>query len=162
MSWGPGNRGWTPGHPQQAGFPCQMLLCVLLGCHPSAPRSPSSMSLEQLWGLDRLLCELTQWCDNCSVEDSRENACVSHRCATQFPLMTLLIILLLFSSLTTESAIRKMKLLLVPFSEFRCCLSRRPCSHGNGRVQCILSAAHNPIGKLPWFPGANVLMLVSV
>ena len=37
------------GSTQQAGFPCQMLLWRLLGCHPFAPCSPSSMSLEQLW-----------------------------------------------------------------------------------------------------------------
>ena len=29
MSRGPGNRGWTPGRSQQAGFPCQMLLWEL-------------------------------------------------------------------------------------------------------------------------------------
>ena len=29
MSQGPGNRGWTPGRPQQVGFPCQMLLLEL-------------------------------------------------------------------------------------------------------------------------------------
>ena len=34
---GPGQPRLDSGSPQQAGFPCQMLLRGLLGCHPLVP-----------------------------------------------------------------------------------------------------------------------------
>ena len=62
-----------------------MLLWGLLGCHPSAPlRSPSSMSLEQLWGLGRLLSELTQLCVAAACDRyTRECLCFA-KCTTRF------------------------------------------------------------------------------
>ena len=49
MSWGPGNHGWTPEVPQQAGFPCQMLLEGFWAATHLPLHSLSSLTLEQLW-----------------------------------------------------------------------------------------------------------------
>ena len=46
---GPGQPRLDSGSPQQVGFPLPDAVARLLGCHPSAPRSPSSKSLEQHW-----------------------------------------------------------------------------------------------------------------
>ena len=48
------------------------------------PRSPSSMSLEQLWGLGRLLSELTQLCVTAACDRyTRECLCFA-KCTTRF------------------------------------------------------------------------------
>ena len=49
------------------------------------------MSLEQLWGLDRLLSELTKLCDDCSVEFTQECLCFASMRNT-ISLMMLIII----------------------------------------------------------------------
>ena len=87
VTGGPGNRGWTLGYTPTGRFPCQMLLWgfFFFCCHPSAlTRSPSSMSFEQLWGLGRLLSELTQLCVTAACDRyTRECLCFA-KCTTRF------------------------------------------------------------------------------
>ena len=85
MSRGPG-QPWLDSGTHPAGwFPLPDAVVGAFWLPPICPsRSPSSMSLEQLWGLGRLLSELTQLCVTAACDRyTREGLCFA-KCTTRF------------------------------------------------------------------------------